>query len=115
MHLERSEPEAASIAPYLSSILGMLPSFLDQQFKPCRGLVAEKDSKIANFCVRGSPLSIPEYSSALKPVFGVLDTLLKLETLCQYQEEFDQLLVAAFSHFNTHHIQALANGPEQVI
>lgn len=115
MNLERSEPVAASIAPYLSSIAGMLPSFIDHQFRLCRGLIEQKDTKKSESLVGGSPLTIPDYMCSLKPVFAVLDCLLKLESLCQYQEEFTELLAAAFSHFNTHHIQPLASGPQQVI
>lgn len=115
MNLERSEPVAASITPFLSSILGMLPSFIDHQFGLYRGLIEQKDTKKTQSLLGGLHLTIPDYIGSLKPVFAVLDCLLKLESLCQYQEEFTQLLAAAFSHFNTHHIQPLGSELQQVI
>ena len=93
----------------------MIVTQLDRELKACRHALPSKSNVPHQNGVGGSSLSIPDYMNSLKPVFAVLDSLLKLEALCSHQDEFEQLQVSAFTHFNTHHIEYLVNGPEKVI
>jgi hypothetical protein len=114
MYLSNRDTLAPSLSPYISTLIKIVPSYLDREFKLCMCDDPTKEALSDRNWVRGSTLSIQEYLDYMKPLFSVLDSLLKLGNVCSCQEDFDHLVGAAFRHFNTHHIQSLALGPEKV-